>query len=112
MGFRENLKRELLYQGMMVKELAAQTEINNHTIANYLSTNNYMPSADNAVKIAAALGVSVEYLVTGEEQHRERTISSLHHQTRALVHIAEKLTNRDRNVILATAKALQEEVVP
>jgi transcriptional regulator with XRE-family HTH domain len=107
MSFRENLKKELLFRGMLVKELATAAGINKHTIDNYLSTNNYMPSADNAVKIAAALGVSVEYLVTGEEKHRERTLESLKHETRTLVHIAETLTPRDRGVVLATARALQ-----
>jgi transcriptional regulator with XRE-family HTH domain len=65
MAFRENLKAELVYQGMIVKELAKRTEISKHTLDNYLNVNNYMPSAENAVKIARALGVTVEYLVLG-----------------------------------------------
>jgi transcriptional regulator with XRE-family HTH domain len=67
MAFRENLKAELVYQGMIVKELAKRTEISKHTLDNYLNVNNYMPSAENAVKIARALGVTVEYLVLGAE---------------------------------------------
>jgi hypothetical protein len=34
-----------------------------------------MPPADTAVKIASALGVSVEYLVTGNEYRQSRGIS-------------------------------------
>ena len=67
MGFKENLKSELAYQDIMVKELASLTGISKHTLDNYLNVRGYMPSADVAVKIARALGVSVEYLVTGEE---------------------------------------------
>jgi transcriptional regulator with XRE-family HTH domain len=67
MGFKENLKSELAYQDIMVKELAALSGIGKPTLDNYLNVRSYMPPADVAVKIASALGVSVEYLVTGEE---------------------------------------------
>jgi transcriptional regulator with XRE-family HTH domain len=67
MGFRENLKSELAYQGLLVKELAALSGISRHTLDNYLNVRGHIPSADIAVKIAQVLGVSVEYLVTGEE---------------------------------------------
>jgi transcriptional regulator with XRE-family HTH domain len=65
MDFAENLRGELDYQGLIVKELAAKSGINIHTLNNYLSGKKTMPPADIAVKIAAALGVTVEYLVTG-----------------------------------------------
>ena len=67
MGFRENLKIELSYSGILVKELAAQAGLKKHTIDNYLSVRGRMPSADAAVRIARVLGVSVEYLITGYE---------------------------------------------
>lgn len=67
MGFRENLKQELSFSGMPVKELAASSGVPKRALDSYLLTENAsMPSADNAVRIARALGVSVEYLVTGE----------------------------------------------
>lgn len=65
MGFRENLKDELNYQDMKVKELADKSGVPKRTIDHYLTENSYMPNAENAVKIARALNVSVEYLVTG-----------------------------------------------
>ena len=65
MAFKENLKVELEYKGMKVKELAARTGINKRTLDQYLASAAKMPSAENAVKIADALEVSVEYLVTG-----------------------------------------------
>ncbi|GHT56432.1 hypothetical protein FACS1894109_05350 [Spirochaetia bacterium] len=65
MDFAENLRSELDYQGLIVKELAVKSGINIHTLNNYLSGKRTMPPADAAVKIAAALGVTVEYLVTG-----------------------------------------------
>ena len=72
MGFKENLKSELVYQDMMVKELASLTGISKHTLDNYLNIRGYMPSADVAVKIAHALGVTVEYLVTGDENLQDK----------------------------------------
>jgi transcriptional regulator with XRE-family HTH domain len=68
MGFRDNLKQELSFSGMLVKELAVVSGVQKRALDTYLlSENASMPPADTAVKIARALGVSVEYLVTGEE---------------------------------------------
>jgi transcriptional regulator with XRE-family HTH domain len=67
MAFKENLRLELSYKNILVKELAALTGISKSTLDNYLNVRENMPSADIAVKIAHALGVTVEYLVTGEE---------------------------------------------
>ncbi len=67
MGFRENLKDELKYQDLKVKELAEKAMVSKRTIDHYLTENSYMPSADTAVRIAQALNVSVEYLVTGKD---------------------------------------------
>lgn len=65
MGFRENLKEELTFKDIQTKELAARTGISLNTLNHYLVQNSASPSVENAVKIASALGVSVEYLVTG-----------------------------------------------
>ena len=58
MSFRDNLKSELEYQDIKVKELAAKTGLNRKTIDNYLTKTSADPSATNAVKIAKALHVS------------------------------------------------------
>jgi transcriptional regulator with XRE-family HTH domain len=65
MGFRENLKDELIYNSILVKELAIVSGVPRKTIDKYLTEHGSIPSAENAVKIAQALGVTVEYLVTG-----------------------------------------------
>jgi len=67
MGFKENLKEQLSLTGMYVKELAALSGVKKQTIDSYLNVNSCIPSADAAVAIAKALGVSVEYLVTGKD---------------------------------------------
>jgi transcriptional regulator with XRE-family HTH domain len=109
MGFKENLKAELTYSDTLVKELSAKTGIKKHTLDNYLNTHNAIPSAEAVVKIADALGVTVEYLVTGDEKRQEKTIAALPPDLRLLVNTAEKLSSRNRKLALKLVKALKEQ---
>jgi transcriptional regulator with XRE-family HTH domain len=99
MGFKENLKSELAYQDMLVKELADITGISRHTLDNYLNVRERMPTADVAVKIAQALGVSVEYLVLGEESKQENPSFSA--EIRLLVQNYKQLNENDRRMVIA-----------
>jgi transcriptional regulator with XRE-family HTH domain len=67
-NFAERLRLEIDYAGLNQKEFAAKAGIKKRALDAYLGVQNSMPPADTAVKIAAALGVTVEYLVTGKEQ--------------------------------------------
>ena len=107
MGFKENLKSELTYSGILVKELAALSGVNKRTIDNYLNTHNCMPSADAAVRIAGALGVTVEYLITGHEK-RERNHPLPFPDSRAVLKNLETLNKRDRKIVLNLIKSLKE----
>ncbi|MDR1576334.1 MAG: helix-turn-helix domain-containing protein [Treponema sp.] len=98
MGFKENLKSELAYSGMLVKELAYLSGVNKYSIDNYLNNRGQMPSAEAAVKIARALGVSVEYLVTGEEHVDRGTRVSA--EARLIGQIADQLTDENRQFVL------------
>jgi transcriptional regulator with XRE-family HTH domain len=66
-NFKENLRNELNYQGITVKELSARTDIPIASLDCYLGSRATVPSVENAVKIARELKVSVEYLVIGED---------------------------------------------
>ena len=77
MGFRENLKSELEYQDMKTKELAEKSGVNKRTIDHYLMSNPQEPSVTNALKIAQALNVSVEYLVTGIDGYSTKNEETL-----------------------------------
>ena len=57
-----------------MKELASKTGISFHTINHYLAENGSSPLAEMAVKIAQALNVSVEYLVTGKDSSTPKNI--------------------------------------
>ena len=71
MSFKENVKYELDCRGMLVKELAILSGISRRTLDNYLRENESQPTVENAVKIAKALGVTTEYLVTGNEADKK-----------------------------------------
>jgi len=46
MGFKENLKAELAYKNILVKELASISGVNRRTLDNYLRETCSAPSAD------------------------------------------------------------------
>jgi transcriptional regulator with XRE-family HTH domain len=108
MGFRENLKAELTYSGMLVKELAAKTGLKKHTIDNYLSVRGRMPAADVAVRIANALGVSVEYLITGSEIAGNRSPMQFPPEIRHMALTAEKLKPDYRKIALSFIETLKK----
>jgi transcriptional regulator with XRE-family HTH domain len=108
MGFKENLKSELAYQDMLVKELAALAGISRHTLDNYLNIRGHIPSADIAVKIARALGVSVEYLITGEEESPQGK-GSLGPEIRLLVQNLQQLDEEDRKMICSIAQLYKKQ---
>jgi len=106
MGFRENLKAELANADMRVKELAKLSGVKKQTIDSYLRENSYMPSAAAAVNIAVALGVSVEYLVTGKETQKGKTLSLLHHELQPLIQSIGQLNREDQKIVIGNAQNL------
>jgi len=100
MGFRENLKQELNFNNMLVKELAAAAGVHKRAIDTYLlSEKASMPPADVAVRIAQTLGVSVEYLVTGSQ-------TSLPQDIRKIIRLLLQLDPKDRRVVSVLVSAL------
>jgi transcriptional regulator with XRE-family HTH domain len=65
--FSLRLRSEIEYKGLNQKEFAAQVGIKKRALDAYLGAQQSMPPADVAVKMAAVLGLSVEYLITGKE---------------------------------------------
>jgi len=100
MGFNENLKGELEYRSMPVKELAQKTGIPKQTLDKYLLSNGSMPPADKAVIIAQKLGVTVEYLVTGGKKPSAKTPNSLlTPESRSIIDNVEPLPKEKRKII-------------
>jgi transcriptional regulator with XRE-family HTH domain len=109
MGFRENLKAQLLYIDMSVKQLAELSGVKKRTLDTYLDAHENMPPANTAVKIAGVLGVTVEHLVTGEDApQKDRALAGLPPDLRGLVQTVETLDRDDRTVVAGVANLLKE----
>jgi len=107
MGFRENLKEQLSFSGMYVKELAVLSGVKKQTIDSYLNTQNCMPSADIAVAIAKALGVSVEYLVTGMENKKKGVRYPI--EARKISEIIAQMNEKNRKMAVAIIKSMKKQ---
>lgn len=75
MSFWQNVEVEREYQGLSRKELAFKAKISYANIGIGLERGS-IPVADAAFRIAKALGVTVEYLLTGEADARNITIKT------------------------------------
>lgn len=110
MGFKENLKDELKYQGMLVKELADKTGIPKGTIDHYLAEKNTAPIAENAVKIAQALNVSVEYLVTGKDSISNNEDIQYSSQVRLLTTKLSRMNDKQLHFAQGIIELIEKEM--
>ena len=108
MGFKENLKDELTYRDIQTKELAALTGISLHTLNHYLVQNGTSPSAENAMKIAAALGVSVEYLMSGNETTIRPCAQPYAAEVRLLADKIARMNKKERSLVAALVNAIEQ----
>ncbi len=91
----------------MYKEIAAEAGITKSTMDSYVGSQGSMPSADIAVRLAHALGVSVEYLVTGEGT--ETTISR---KEQHIISCLKKIPEYERNALVQYIEALSKHEAP
>ena len=105
--FKTNLRAELDFLGLTVKELSDKTGIAKGTLDCYLGVRASMPPADIAVKIADALNVTVEYLVTGQESNKRDRLYN--YNIRSIIQILLELNEKDIETILGLAKLLKKQ---
>jgi transcriptional regulator with XRE-family HTH domain len=110
MGFKENLKSELVYSGMLVKELAIKSGVNKFSLDNYLNARGQIPSVEAGYKIAHALGVSVEYLVTGIEKNEPEKPEKSSDDVRAIARLAEQLDDEKRKFVIDFIKWMKARI--
>lgn len=101
MGFKENLKEEIEFQGLLLKEVALRAGLNAGSLNNYLRENASIPSADIAVRIARVLGVSVEYLVTGKKEGCPEYYVHYPAEIRSLAEKLSRMRSSDRMHVAA-----------
>ena len=99
-NFRENLRSELNFQGVTVKELSARTGIPIASLDCYLGTRATMPSVDAAFRIARALQVSIEYLIIGERTNKEYPAPNNSKEIRKIIRWAKSLDTEQCRAIL------------
>jgi len=108
-NFRKILRDELDYQGLTVKELAAKSSVAKGAINSYLGKQASMPPADAAVRMATALGVTVEYLVNGQDGSRETPAPFFSSpKKRSLLHVFDELAPEDQKLALDFVKLLRK----
>jgi len=105
--FKENLRNELDFHNLTVKELSKKTGIAKGTLDCYLGVRASMPPADIAIKIADALNVSVEYLVTGKENKKHDKLFD--HNIRSIIQILPELNEKDIEIILGLSKLIKKQ---
>ncbi|MDR0551710.1 MAG: helix-turn-helix domain-containing protein [Spirochaetaceae bacterium] len=111
MGFKENLKAQLQYSGMLVKELSALTGIKKATLDSYLRADGYTPSIEAGVKIARALGVSAEFLVLGADAAAQDVpLTAFFPEIRLLTEIIMTMRHEDRLKLVEIAKVLERKM--
>lgn len=112
MGFKERLREEIEYQGLLVKEVSAAVGISNSTFLSYIDARGVLPNVETAVRIAKYLGVTVEYLVEGEKPSKQAATkakkTSVNSDKLRLTQAYEKLSAHDKNVLLKIADAMAE----
>jgi len=105
MSFRENLKEAIKFKDIQYQELSDMTGINKRTLEDYTRENASLPSVTKAVEIASALGVSVEYLVKGNEDKNNNDTTILI-KNKEISNILSKLDKNHLDAFTAMAKTL------
>ncbi len=106
MGFRERLREEIEYRGLVIKDISSAVGLSNSTFLSYIDARGVLPNVETAVKIAKYLGVTVEYLV----ESKGIDIPNSHDQQEKinLVNAYEKLSVHDKSMLVKIANAMIE----
>jgi transcriptional regulator with XRE-family HTH domain len=105
MSFRDNLRETLDFLGMEQKELADKTGLSLKTIENYVKKDSSVPAADKAVLMAQALGVTVEYLISGKKPKKTDN-APIQPKNKEALDTISKLNKYNYEVIVSVAKTL------
>lgn len=65
MSFRENLRDELYFRDIKLKDFARKIGVPYTTLLSYVEKRESLPKIDIAYKIAQELDVTIEFLITG-----------------------------------------------
>lgn len=103
MDFWENTLPLMNKMGVKQKDIAYLTGHSSGRICDWINRK-ITPKADDAVKIADRLGVSVRYLVTGEDDNE------LSPREKELLSACKLMSGKKFAIVLNTAKSVQEDM--
>lgn len=106
MDFRARLREQIDFSGMLDKEVAKKVGISKNAIDSYVGSRGCMPSLEVGVRLAKTLGVSVEYLVTGEDGSKDSIFQGK--DVRSLIHYFSTLSDRDKKLLLDLAEDMSK----
>jgi transcriptional regulator with XRE-family HTH domain len=107
--FRKTLRDELDFQGITVKELAAKSAVAKGALNTYLGKQASIPPADTAVRIADALGVTVEYLINGQNKDQGKIAPFFSNpRKRSVMRIFDELLPEDQQLTLDFVRLLKK----
>ncbi|MDR0312759.1 MAG: helix-turn-helix domain-containing protein [Treponema sp.] len=69
---RKNLKEAISKSGKYVKEIASISKVNKRTIDKWLGVEKIKPNVEDIYKVCSALDITVEWLLTGEDDKKFR----------------------------------------
>lgn len=93
------MEKKGIKQASLARNLnKAQTSVHNWV------SRDTIPQADDAVKIADLLGVTVRYLVTGEDEHQ------LTPQEKRLLDLCKELPSEKMEAVITVAKTLKRDI--
>ena len=107
--FKMNLRELLDSLNLTVKELSARTGIPKGTLDWYLGARASIPPADIAARIADSLGVTVEYLINGQEVKRQEKTLGYNYNIGSIIQILVELNEKDLETILNLSKVLKTQ---
>lgn len=93
------------FKNIQTKELSKLSGISENTIKSYLKEASSEPKISNAISIAKALGVSVEYLVNLDESE----FDSVSPQILEIENLLKKMSQKDLNVLQSVTKSIAEK---
>ena len=108
MDFWKRVEDELEFQGKSKKELASLTNIKEQTLHKAFERRS-APSAETALKIAKALNVSIEYLITGKEDKDIPENQRISPQIKELITKLNHFTPKQKQVIFDIAEVIEEK---
>ena len=105
MTVTERIFSILAQKGLSQKEFSNNIEVNEKTVSAW-KKNNSLPPVDKISKISEFLGVSITYLITGEENE---TGISLDNDEELLLSYFRELNEKDKGIVLGEAKLLSKK---